>query len=301
MSWSERKRRALVGDGLEMAYVDEGSGPTVVLLHGNPTSSYLWREVMPPLVEAGARCVAPDLIGMGDSDVLPDSGPGRYTFAEHARYLDAFMDAVVGEGPVTLVVHDWGSGLGFHWAERHRDRVAAIAYMEALVAPVTWDDWPEAARGLFQAMRGEAGEDLVLQRNVFVEKILPASVLGGLSEEVMAEYRRPYLEPGESRRPTLAWPRMIPIEGEPPDVHEAIVAYADWLAGSASLPKLFVDAEPGSILIGQQRLFALSWPNQQVVTVAGSHFVQEDSGRQIGTAVAGWLAELGILRPAGQP
>jgi haloalkane dehalogenase len=300
MSWQERKHRAPVGDGLEMAYIDEGEGPTVVLLHGNPTSSYLWRDVVPPLVAAGSRCVAPDLIGMGDSDPLPDSGPGRYTFADHTRYLDAFLERIVGPEPVTLVVHDWGSGLGFHWANRHRDRVTGIAYMEAIVAPVTWDDWPEAARGLFQAMRGEAGEDLVLQRNVFVEKVLPASVLGALSDEVMAEYRRPYLEPGESRRPTLTWPRMIPIDGDPADVHEAVVAYADWLADADELPTLFIDADPGSILTGRQRLFALGWPNQQVVTVPGSHFVQEDSGEQIGTAIATWLAGLGIVPPASQ-
>jgi haloalkane dehalogenase len=298
MSWQERKHRAPVGDGLEMAYVDEGSGPPVVLLHGNPTSSYLWREVIPPILAAGARCVAPDLIGMGDSDRLPDSGPGRYTFAEHVRYLDAFLDHVVGVQPVTLVVHDWGSGLGFHWAERHRDRVAAIAYMEALVAPVTWDDWPEAARGIFRALRSEAGEDLVLERNVFVEKILPASVLGALDDEVMAEYRRPYLEPGESRRPTLSWPRMIPIDGEPADVHAAIAAYADWLATAEDVPKLFVDADPGSILIGRQRVIAADWPDQQRITVPGSHFVQEDSGPRIGTAIAAWLGELGLVAPA---
>jgi haloalkane dehalogenase len=295
MSWQERKQRAVVGDGLEMAYVDEGAGPTVVLLHGNPTSSYLWREVIPPLTAAGLRCVAPDLIGMGDSDVLPDSGPGRYGFAEHTRYLDAFLERVVGPEPVTLVVHDWGSGLGFHWANRHRDRVAGIVYMEALVAPVTWDDWPEAARGIFRALRSEAGEELVLQRNVFVEKILPASVLGALSDEVMAEYRRPYLEAGESRRPTLSWPRMIPIDGEPADVHDAIAGYSDWLAGPASPPKLFVDADPGSILIGRQRAFAAAWPNQQVVTVPGSHFIQEDSGPQIGAAIAAWLGDRGVV------
>ena len=299
MRWQERKQRALVGDGLQMAYVDEGEGPTVVLLHGNPTSSYLWREVIPPLTAAGLRCVAPDLLGMGDSDALPDSGPGRYSFAEHTRYLDAFMDAVVGPEPVTLVLHDWGSGLGFHWANRHRASVTGIAYMEALVAPVTWDDWPEAARGIFQALRSDAGEDLVLERNVFVEKILPASVLGPLSDEVMAEYRRPYVTPGESRRPTLSWPRMIPIDGEPADVHAAIVAYSDWLATSEQLPKLFVDADPGSILIGRQREFATGWPNQQVVTVPGSHFVQEDSGPQIGAAIAAWLRGLGIAAPSG--
>ena len=290
-SWQERKRRLDVGDGLEMAYVEEGDGPTVVLLHGNPTSSYLWRKVIPPIAAAGHRCVAPDLIGMGDSDQLPDSGPDRYTFSEHCLYLEAFLDAVVPDDGVALVLHDWGSGLGFDWAHRHPERVTGIAYMEALVRPVSWDEWPESARGIFQAMRSEKGEELVLERNVFVERILPASVLGDLDDEVMAEYRRPYLEPGESRRPTLTWPRQIPIDGEPEDVHAVVEYYADWLTRTA-IPKLFVNAEPGSILVGAQREFCRTWPNQQEVTVPGVHFVQEDSGPEIGTAVAGWLDSL---------
>jgi haloalkane dehalogenase len=290
-SWQERKRRLDVGDGLKIAYVEEGDGPTVVLLHGNPTSSYLWRKVIPPIAAAGHRCVAPDLIGMGDSDQLPDSGPDRYTFSEHCLYLEAFLDAVVPDDGVALVLHDWGSGLGFDWAHRHPERVTGIAYMEALVRPVSWDEWPESARGIFQAMRSEKGEELVLERNVFVERILPASVLGDLDDEVMAEYRRPYLEPGESRRPTLTWPRQIPIDGEPEDVHAVVEYYADWLTRTA-IPKLFVNAEPGSILVGAQREFCRTWPNQQEVTVPGVHFVQEDSGPEIGTAVAGWLDSL---------
>lgn len=296
MDWPVSKHRLEVGDGIEMAYVDEGAGPLVVLLHGNPTSSFLWREVIPPLVAGGARCVAPDLVGMGDSDRLPDSGPGSYRFADHARYLDAFLDAVVGDERVTFVLHDWGSALGFHWAHRHPNRVAALAYFEAIVRPVTWDEWPEESRGIFQAMRSDAGERLVLEKNVFVEKILPASVLRELTDAEMDEYRRPFVEAGEIRRPTLTWPRELPIEGEPSDVHNVVEAYAQWLASDQAPPKLFFDADPGSILVGAQRDFARSWPNQREVQVPGVHFLPEDSGARIGQETADWLVELGVLR-----
>ena len=189
------------------------------------------------------------------------------------------------------MVHDWGSALGFHWAHRHPDRVRGLVYMEALVRPVTWDEWPEAARKVFQAMRGPAGEDMVLAKNVFVERILPASVLRGLGEAEMAVYRRPYLEPGESRRPTLTWPRQIPIDGEPADVVAIVDGYATWLSASA-VPKLFVNAEPGSILTGAQRDFCRTWPNQQEITVNGTHFIQEDSPAEIGQAVAAFLRRI---------
>ncbi len=280
-------------DGVPMAYVEVGQGRPVVLLHGNPTSSYLWRNVIPHLA-GSARCLAPDLVGMGDSGALPDSGPGRYSFDTHSRYLAGFLEQVGADSDVTLVVHDWGSALGFDWARAHPGAVRGIAYMEAIVAPVpSWDAWPEAARGIFQGMRSAAGEDLVLQRNVFIEKILPASVLRGLTEAEMEVYRRPFSEPGESRRPTLDWPRQIPIATEgPADVVERVQRYADWLAGSDDLPKLFVDADPGSILVGPQRDVALSWPNQKVVSVRGSHFLQEDSPDEIGSAIADWLATL---------
>lgn len=276
--------------GSRMAYVEVGEGDPVMLLHGNPTSSYLWRGVLPHLAPYG-RCLAPDLIGMGDSDKLADSGPGRYRFVEHRRYLDALLEALGVRERVTFVVHDWGSALGFDWANRHRDAVRGIAYMEAIVRPVSWEEWPEAARGIFQAMRSPAGEQMILARNVFVERILPASVLRTLTEEEMAAYRAPYAEPGESRRPTLSWPREIPVDGEPADVCAVVSAYADWLAGAA-VPKLFVNADPGSILVGAQREFARSWPNQSEVTVPGIHFLQEDSADAIGRAVAGWLAGL---------
>jgi haloalkane dehalogenase len=269
----------------ELAYVDTGRGDPVVFLHGNPTSSYLWRNVIAQ-VAPGARCLAPDLVGMGESDRAP---AGRYRFEDHARYLDAWLDGLGLSQPLTLVVHDWGSALGFHWARRHPERVRALIYMEAIVRPVTWAEWPEAARRIFQAMRSPAGEELVLDKNVFVERILPASVLRGLTPPEMERYRRPYREPGESRRPTLTWPREIPIEGEPADVVAIVEAYAQWLAGSP-IPKLFVNAEPGSILVGAQRELCRTWPAQTEVTVRGSHFVQEDSPAEIGRAIAAFLA-----------
>ena len=278
-----RRVRAL---DTELAYVDTGAGDPVVFLHGNPTSSYLWRNVIPHVAGAG-RCLAPDLVGMGDSGQAPD---GSYRLVDHARYLDAWFDAL-GLRRVTLVVHDWGSALGFHWARRHPERVRGVAYMEAIVRPVTWAEWPEAARKIFQAMRSPAGEELVLQKNVFVERILPASVLRGLTPEEMERYRAPYREPGESRRPTLTWPRQIPIDGEPADVVALVDAYAAWL-GASPLPKLFVNADPGSILTGAQREFCRTWPNQEEVTVRGTHFLQEYSPDEIGRAVAAFVRRL---------
>ena len=279
-----KRKRVSVLDS-DMAYVDTGSGDPVVFLHGNPTSSYLWRNIIPQ-VEKGHRCLAPDLIGMGDSGKNP---AGSYRFVDHARYLDAWFETMYLTQSVTLVIHDWGSALGFHWAHRHPERIKAIVYMEAIVQPLTWDAWPEAAKKIFQAMRSPAGEEIVLQKNTFVERILPASVMRGLTEEEMTVYKRPYLEPGESRRPTLTWPRQIPIEGEPADVTEIVTAYAKWISTS-DIPKLFVNADPGTILIGPQREFCRTWPNQKEITVKGTHFIQEDAPVEIGQAIAELLA-----------
>ena len=273
--------------GTRMAYVDVGEGDPIVLLHGNPTSSYLWRDVLPHLERLG-RCIAPDLVGMGDSDPLPDSGPLRYSFAEHRRHLDALLEQLGVTERVTLVVHDWGSGLGFDWANRHRDAVAGIAYMEAIVRPLTWAEFPDEGREIFQAFRSDAGEDLILDKNLFVEGVLPASVVRDLGDDLEV-YREPYREPGESRRPTLDWPRQLPMDGEPADVVEIVQSYADWLSTS-TVPKLFVNADPGSILVGAQREFCRGWPAQREVTVPGKHFVQEDSGDAIGRAVAEWIS-----------
>jgi haloalkane dehalogenase len=283
--------------GREMAYVEVGQGDPIVLLHGNPTSSYLWRNVLPHLKPLG-RCIAPDLIGMGDSDKLPDSGPGSYRFVEHRRYLDALLEALDVRERVTFVVHDWGSALGFDWANRHREAVKGIAYMEAIVRPQAWDHWDKMGlRPVLQALRSDAGEAMVLQDNFFVERILPRAILRTLSIEEMAEYRRPFARPGEWRRPTLTWPREIPIEGEPADVAAIAAAYADWLATS-DVPKLFVKAEPGALLAGGANLdTARAWPAQTEVTVAGVHFVQEDSPDEIGRAIAGWMGALVSTRP----
>ena len=275
---------------LEMSYVEGGEGDPIVFLHGNPTSSYLWRNIMPPLVGQG-RCIAPALIGMGHSDKLGSSGGGSSRFVEHRRYLDGFLDAVGVTDAVTLVIHDWGSALGFDWAHRHPDAVRGIAYMEGIVRPVTTEEWPESARSIFEAMRSPAGEEMVLEKNVFVERILPASILRPLSDEEMDEYRAPYVEPGESRRPILTWPREIPIDGQPADVTEIVADYAAWLEG-ADVPKLFINADPGTILIGAQREYCRSWPNQTEVTVPGLHFIQEDSPDEIGAAIAAWHANL---------
>jgi haloalkane dehalogenase len=284
------EKRQLEVLGSRMATVETGSGDPIVFLHGNPTSSYLWRNVIPHL-EGQGRCIAPDLIGMGDSAKLGPSGPDRYTFVEHRRYLDALLEALEVRERVTLVVHDWGSALGFDWANRHRDAVLGIAYMEAVVMPVTWAQWPDAARKVFQGFRSPAGENMVLESNVFVERVLPGSILRKLEDAEMEVYRRPYREPGESRRPTLTWPRQIPIEGEPAEVVEIVEGYGEWLK-QCSVPKLFVNAEPGAILTGDAREFCRSWAAQQEVTVKGIHFVQEDSPDEIGQAVAGWRASL---------
>ena len=276
--------------GKRIAYLEAGTGDPIVLLHGNPTSSYLWRNVIPELEGCG-RVIVPDLIGQGDSDKLPASeGPDRYSFDVAFEYLDGLLRTIGADHNVTLVIHDWGSGLGFHWARLNPERVKGIAYMEAIVMPITWEDWPEGARGIFQGFRSAKGEDLVLQRNMFVEAVLPSSILRDLTEEEMNAYRAPFDTP-EHRQPTLNWPRQIPIEGEPAHMVALVEAYGAFMAASP-IPKLFINADPGSILVGKQREFCRSWPNQTEVTVKGLHFVQEDSPAEIGQAVAAWYAAL---------
>ena len=292
MTWTEKKFEIV--NGRRMAYVEMGdpAGDPILFLHGNPTSSYLWRNIMPYMTGLG-RCIAPDLIGMGDSEKLPDSGPDSYRFVEHSDYLDKLLDQIGVHSNVTLVIHDWGSGLGFHWANTHRDAVKGIAYMEAMVKARSWDDFPEKARPAFQAMRSPKGEEMVLENNFFVEVMLPGSIIRDLSEEEHNEYRRPFANAGEDRRPTLTWPRQIPIEGDPADVTSIMDDYGKWLSTS-DVPKLFFDAKPGAILgEGASRDFCRSWPNQTEVQVKGVHFIQEDSPDEIGQAIADWMGALG--------
>jgi haloalkane dehalogenase len=278
--------------GRRMAYVERGEGHPIVFLHGNPTSSFLWRNVLPYVQAPGRWLIVPDLIGMGDSDKIPARAePDRYRLAGHARYLAAFIDAVAGTAPLTLVLHDWGGALGFDWAYRHQERVRAIAYMETFVAPLTLDDLPEGFRPTLQAVRSPAGEALVLGENMFIEKMLPGVTQRALSADEMAEYRRPFLQAGDDRWPTLQWAREVPLSGEPADVHDRIAAYSAWLR-TAPLPKLFIDAEPGVFITGRIKRLASSFPNQHRVVVASLHFVQEDTPDEVGRAIAGWLEQI---------
>jgi len=273
-------------NGKRMAYVEMGSGDPIVFQHGNPTSSYLWRNIMPHVADLG-RCIAVDLIGMGDSDKLDYPGPDSYRFVEHRDYLFRAWELLGIDDAVTLVLHDWGSALGFDWARGHADAVLGIAYMESIVRPVGWNEWPDKARDIFRAFRSAAGEGMVLDRNLFIERVLPGSIIRPLTDDEMAVYRRPFERPGEDRRPTLTWPRQILIEGQPEDVHGIVSEYSDWLQAT-DVPKLFINAEPGAILTGAQREFCRSFRNQEEVTVRGLHFIQEDSPDEIGRAIRDW-------------
>lgn len=288
---TEIDKKILTIDGVNLAYVEMGdpSGRPIVFQHGNPTSSYLWRNIMPKFSKTN-RCIAIDLVGMGDSQKLPEDYPDRYSFDCHSQFFEKALDALNVSNEMVLVIHDWGSALGFDFAARNPSRVAGIAYMEAIVQPIeSWADWPEDARGIFQTFRSEAGETVVLEKNVFVERVLPSSIIRDLTEAEMDHYRKPFLNPGEDRRPTLTWPRQIPIEGSPANVVERASFYAEFMKHSP-IPKLFINADPGSILVGKMRDFCRSWPNQTEVTVKGTHFIQEDSPNEIADAITSWLA-----------
>jgi haloalkane dehalogenase len=286
---SQNPKKFVTVSGAKMAYVDRGTGAPMIFLHGNPTSSFLWRNIVAPLA-ARYRCIAPDLVGMGDSDKLVPSSDERYSFFEHQRYLDGFLESLRLD-PAILVVHDWGSALGFDWTRRYPQRVRGIAYMEAIVGVRSWNDFPPAGRDMFQALRSEKGDSMVLEQNQFVEKLLPGSMLRPMTPEEHDEYRRPFREPGESRRPTLAWPRLLPIDGEPPEMCALVERYAAFLATSP-IPKLFVNAEPGRSLVGELRERVRRWPNQREVTVRGLHFIQEDSPVEIASAIRDWAETL---------
>ncbi len=289
MSQLPEKRYVEVG-GTRIAYVECGTGDPIVFQHGNPTSSFLWRNILPALAPYG-RCIAMDLPGMGDSEKLSGSGPGSYRFSDHAASFEGFLDAMGITQNVTLVLHDWGSALGFDWARRNPDAIKGLAYMEAIVMPLSWEDWPEAIRSLFKDLRSPAGDNLILERNFFVEKILPGSIIRELQAEEMVEYRRPFLSSGEDRRPTLSWPRELPIDDQPADVVALVANYAEWLSQS-NTPKLFINAEPGAILVGRQREFCRGFLNQTETTVAGIHFIQEDSPSEIATALVEWYKHI---------
>ncbi len=277
-------------NGKRMATIDEGQGNAIVFQHGNPTSSYLWRNIM-PFCKGMGRLIAPDLIGMGESDKLDNSSAESYSYVEHREYLHALYEELDLGDSVILVLHDWGSALGFDWANQNRDRIQGIVYMEAIVRPLTWQDWPENARGVFQAFRSDAGEQMVIDKNMFVERVLPNAIMREVDEATMAIYRKPFLNANEDRRPTLSWPRQIPVEGTPENVVAIVDEYRSWLE-QCEIPKLFINAEPGSILTGAQREYCRGWPNQQEVTVSGTHFIQEDSPHEIGEAIASFVSSL---------
>ncbi len=283
------KKTMLINDKV-MSYIDEGEGDAIIFQHGNPTSSYLWRNIMPHM-EGQGRLIACDLIGMGDSEKLSSSGPDSYTYFEQRDFLFQLLEKLNIGNNVIFVIHDWGSALGFDWSYQNQGRVQGFAYMEAIVRPVSWDEWPENATRVFQGFRSDAGESMVLEKNIFIERVLPSTIMRELTDAEMDEYRRPFLNSGEDRRPTLSWPRQIPIEGEPKEVVEVVKNYSEWLS-SSDLPKLFINAEPGSILIGNQREFCRSWPNQTEVTVKGLHFLQEDSPDEIGKAISSFVSQL---------
>ena len=283
MSWNKKYIDVL---GKQIAYVEMGEGDPIIFHHGNPTSSYLWRNILPQLQGLG-RCIAMDLIGMGDSEKLEDEGNMTYSYNTHKKYFDGFLDAIGVESNATLVIHDWGSALGFDWANDYPEKVKAICYMEGIVQSMEWEDWNEDAKGIFQGFRSPAGEEMIFEKNLFIEAVLPGSILRKLSDAEMNEYRRPFNDK-KSRRPTLDWPRQIPLENDPPEICKIVNSYSQWMAEN-NIPKLFINAEPGAILIGKQREFCRTWKNQKEVTVKGSHFIQEDSPNEIGNAIFDWL------------
>lgn len=282
-----KKRQTVLGQ--EMAYVEAGSGDPIVFLHGNPTSSYLWRNIIPYL-EGFGRCIAPDLIGMGDSAKLPHSGPDSYTYVEHRRYLDALLEQLDVRERVTFVAHDWGVALAFDWTRRHPHAVKGVAYMEGVVAAMNWNEMSGRGRTIFQALRSPAGEQMALEQNSFIEVNLPATIQRTLSEEEMSAYRRPFAEPGEGRRPTLSWPRQIPFEGEPAEVAEIVAASGEWLSHNP-IPKLFLRADPGN-LTPSSLAVCRAWPAQSEVGVRGLHYPQEDSPEEVGQALVNWIQTL---------
>lgn len=278
--------------GSTIHHVEVGAGAPVVFLHGNPTSSHAWRNVLPRL-DPGVHALAPDLIGMGRSG-KPDI---PYRFADHARFLDGWFDAL-GLDEVVLVGHDWGGALALDRAARHPDRVRGIALMETIVRPLAWDDFPGSARPRYEALRGPAGETKVLEENFFIDQALRATVRSRLDDDDLAAYAEPYPTPA-SRRPLLAWPREMPIEGEPADVVARVEAYDAWLAASPDVPKLLLtfDGDAHTLLIDP---VMVDWCVRHIagLEVAGcgpaAHVVQEDQPVAIADAISAWLDRHGL-------
>ena len=275
--------------GKKMTYVDKGEGDPIIFQHGNPASSYLWRNIIPYLENQG-RCIAIDLIGMGDSDKLTDNGNNTYSYHIQKKYFDKCLEELEIKENITFVIHDWGSALGFNWAYEHQESVKGICYMEAIVKKISWEDWPKDAKSIFQGFRSDAGEDLILKKNLFIEGVLPNAIIRHLTETEMDIYRKPFLKEID-RRPTLDWPRQIPINNEPEEVCKIVDDYSSWMSIN-EIPKLFINADPGSILTGKQREFCRKWKNQQELTVKGNHFIQEDSPNEIGEAISNWYRNL---------
>ncbi|MGY4225028.1 haloalkane dehalogenase [Bradyrhizobium sp. USDA 4503] len=297
LSADELPKRICQVDGKRMAYVELGEGQPVVFLHGNPASSYIWRNIM-PIVAPHGRCIAPDLIGMGDSEKLEGDDPMRYGFLQHRRFVEGFLKAIGATQEVVLVGQDWGGALAMDWASRHRDSVRGIVYFETIVRSRSWSEMDQSVRDMFERLRSSEGETLVLGDNLFVEKSFSERILRRLSDAEWAAYRRPYIDPGEDRRPTLTFPRELPIDGEPHHTAEAVKAYGDWMAIN-EVPKLFINGDPGAIITGSIRDFCRSWRNQEEVRVKGKHFLQEDSPLEIGEAIADWLKRLPRLDSVG--
>ena len=283
------KKKVLIGDK-HIAYIEKGSGEPIVFLHGNPTSSYLWRNITPYLETAG-RCISIDLIGMGDSEKLDNPDTNSYRFEEHFFYIEQVIRKLTDGQKITLVLHDWGSALGFNWSYKYPELVKGIAYMEAIVKELSWDEWNDKSKGIFQGFRSDAGEYLVLEKNYFIEKVLFGSIIRTLNDEEKKEYRRPFIEPGENRRPMLSWPREIPIDGEPENVCRIVNNYSNWMQEN-DIPKFFINADPGAIIQGTVRDFCRTWKNQKEITVKGLHFIQEDSADEIGKALSKWYNEI---------
>ena len=289
ISDTELEKKSIEVLGRNMTYVERGEGSPIIFQHGNPTSSYLWRNIIPHLEDWG-RCIAIDLIGMGDSDKLDDEGENTYSYHVHKKYFNACLSELEIKNDITFVIHDWGSALGFDWAYENQNSIKGICYMEGIVKTISWEDWPKNGKSIFQGFRSDDGEDLILKKNLFIEAVLPGAVIRDLSETEMNVYRRPFLKEIE-RRPTLDWPRQIPIEHEPQEVYKIVEDYSSWMSIN-NIPKLFINADPGSILLGKQREFCRKWKNQEEITVKGSHFIQEDSPHDIGKAISSWYQKI---------